>query len=90
MTFLFVTSQLWLGLPPHGSSPPRSCLCLELFTGELHLVYCLSPEFRNVQGTHTPQVHAHVGRTRAPKHGIEFLQMEITMAVLGDLARSLD
>ncbi len=29
-TFLFVTSQLWLRLPPHGLSPRRSCLRLVL------------------------------------------------------------
>jgi len=40
MAFLFVASQLWLRLPPHGRSPFRSCLRLGLLQPELHLVYC--------------------------------------------------
>jgi hypothetical protein len=56
MAFLFVASQLWRvnaatrnnwplnqhirGLPPHGSSPPRSCPRLVLPLVGLHLVYC--------------------------------------------------
>ena len=75
MAFLFVASQLWRErcrllrrsrvrrLPSHGSSPPRSCLRLVLCRSELHLVYCLLEIPVFVQGTCTPQVHAHVGRT---------------------------
>ncbi len=37
-TFLFVTSQLWLRLPPHGLSPRRSCPRLVLHLERLHLV----------------------------------------------------
>jgi hypothetical protein len=46
MAFLFVTSQLWLRLPPHGLSPRRSCLRLVLHLDRLHLVSCPSFKFR--------------------------------------------
>ena len=47
-----------------------------------HLVYCLSFKFRFrtgdwlPNGSGTPQVHAHVGRTHEPEDGIARLQME--------------
>ena len=70
-TFLFVTSQPWLGLPPHGPSPRRSCRRLVLHLDRLHLVSCPSFKLRFrtgdwlPKGSDTPQVHAHAGRTRA-------------------------
>ena len=50
-------------LPPHGLLPPRSCLRLVLRSkgSNWHVVLLLIPFF--VQGTCTPLVHAHVGRT---------------------------
>ena len=50
-------------LPHHGSSPPRSCprLVLQLSGNIWHTASFSIPVF--VQGTSTPQVHAHVGRT---------------------------
>ncbi|TWT95117.1 hypothetical protein Pla100_36990 [Neorhodopirellula pilleata] len=56
-------------LPLHGLSPRRSCLRLVLLLDRSHLVCCPSFKFRFrtgdwlPEGSGTPQVHAHVGRT---------------------------
>lgn len=79
MTFLFVASQLWRErcrlrhrsrvrrLPLHGLLPRHSSLRLLLrLKGYIWYTVLRSiPVF--VQGTCSPQVHAHVGRTVAPK-----------------------
>ena len=58
-------------LPSHGRSLFRSCPRLVLHSQRniWHTASSMSPVF--VQGTYTPQVHAHVGRTAEPERSNE-------------------
>jgi hypothetical protein len=76
MAFLFVASQLWRDAAgcyadraPQASFPQSVALpqlpSPRTSVAGLHLVSCPPDNSRFVQGTFTPQVHAHVGRTDA-------------------------
>ncbi len=62
MTFLFVGSQVCRWLPP--DMPSRECPCLKLVVSVTRICNLIIWTLVLLQGTFTPLVHAHAGRTQ--------------------------
>jgi hypothetical protein len=67
MTFLFVGAQVCRPLP--SDIPSRKCPCLKLVVSVTRICNLIIWTLVLLQGTFTPLVHAHAGRTQPDRSG---------------------